>query len=166
MLERKFNRTLRQRRAGVLGYYAAVAFAGVFFGQALYHHTPAVAPLIPVLYIISVALGGVKSGGPVRPFSHFYRTWSGFLARTASPVDERDIRVRDHAHYSAFSFMRAAGFLCTLLLVAVFVLRRQWLVPLMAFLLYPAYALIMSLPQAIILWTEPDMDAEPATTNP
>lgn len=161
MLDQKFNRTLRKRRAIVIGYYLAVAFAGVFFGHALDHHTAAVAPLIPALYVVSVALGGVKSGGPIRPFSRFYRT-----SARPSPVDERDARVRDRAHYAAFSLMRAAGLLFTLLLVAVFVLDRQWLVPLMAFLLYPAYALVMSLPQAILLWTEPDMAPDPDHPDP
>jgi hypothetical protein len=169
MLSERFRKTRAARRRYVAGYYLCVILLGVFWGRALYGNSSLVAVLIPVLYVVSIAMGGVKAGGPIRPFSKFYDTSahtpdSSVTGRRRSfrSVDERDTLVRDHAHYAAYSTMRVLGLLCTLAVVAVFVVDRHWLLPLMAFLLYPAYALLMSLPQAILLWTEPD----PAPESP
>lgn len=165
MLQPQSNSTRPKRRAFIVAYYAVVVVLGVIWGLMLYRDSRYSGVLIPVLYLVSIALGGVKAGGPVRPFSRFYDTstrppQSLLSPRRSSPVDERDTLVRNHAHYAAYSVMRALGLLCTLVIVAVFVLDRHWLLPLMAFLLYPAYALLMSLPQAILLWTEPNLDPE------
>lgn len=169
MLSEQFQKRRAVRRRFVVGYYLCVIVLGVFWGHALYEDSRFVAIFIPVLYAISIAMGGVKAGGPVRPFSKFYDTSEQLPVsviagprRGAASVDQRDTMVRDHAHYAAYSATRALGLVCTLVIVAVFVLDRHWLLPVMAFLLYPAFALLMSLPQAILLWTEPD----PAPESP
>ena len=166
MLQSQSKRTRSKRRAYVVGYYACVTLLGMVWGVTLYRDSRLVAVLIPVLYMVSIAMGGVKAGGLVRPFSRFYDTTAStpeFLRTPSCPVDERDLRVRNQAHYTAYSVMRALGLICTLVIVAVVVLDPRRLVALVAFLLYPAYALLMSLPQAVLLWTEPDPEPEPSS---
>ena len=89
--------------------------------------------------------------------------------------DEREIHRRDHAYFIAH---RKMGFLVVL---AAFTVTLRGFGPLEGFLPAASRGLIMeglargvmftlimtfvTLPQAILLWTEPDMDPDPAATS-
>jgi len=84
--------------------------------------------------------------------------------------DEREMHRRDHAHYLAYRALtyvvlgaflagsfRGPNTLRTLNAAAVRVGMVQW----PQVLLMAVFLLYISLPQAILLWTEPDMDVNP-----
>ena len=114
-------------------------------------------------------LGGVHAGGLVRPFSPRYgRTWynaplTELLLTTKkvhdddlTPADERDIAVRDHAHYLALAAIRLLALLLAVAVWSATLLRAPWLTPVAALGCYALLILAMTLPQAILLWTEPE----------
>ena len=83
--------------------------------------------------------------------------------------DEREIHRRDHAHYLAYHFLGWALFgalfagnfrglisIAPLLPLAL----RALLLQLPYFLLLATFFLYATLPQAVLLWTEPDMEEE------
>lgn len=83
--------------------------------------------------------------------------------------DERALRRRDHAHYVAF---QSLGSLVMLALILKFIdsvplhptteslgLTRESVNRIIFAILQISWIEIMSLPQAILLWTEPDMEA-------
>jgi hypothetical protein len=100
-------------------------------------------------------------------------TWIAGDMRTRG--DEREMHRRDHAHFSAY---RALGcfllgyFLIGALFAGYFrgpnpitplapLARRGFLMQLPNVLLMATVLLYATLPQAILLWTEPDMDVTP-----
>jgi hypothetical protein len=83
--------------------------------------------------------------------------------------DERDIRLRDRAHYQAYRVLRSILGLAVILVIPILfasdtpdLIRRYGLlfIPLICLLVL----VVWSLPQSIILWSEPDM--EPETEDP
>ena len=84
--------------------------------------------------------------------------------------DERELSRRDRAHYQAYQVVGVA--VMVILVVAVFALRSamglkhaEWLTVTLALNVIYAVALVgamlvVTLPAAIILWNEPDMDME------
>jgi hypothetical protein len=94
-------------------------------------------------------------------------TWIAGDMRTRG--DEREMYRRDHAHYLAYYFVgyglmgalfagsfRAPNPITPLLPLAL----RAFLVQLPHVLLWATFFLYITLPQAILLWTEPDIEAE------
>jgi hypothetical protein len=125
--------------------------------------------------------GGVVAGGLIRPFSKHTRPvflqegpppqsridrwfWRRAPRMKDLQSDERDEIRRDRAHYLAYKVM--SGFVAILFLLLYFIKERPFLgsiaVPfdwaLGTALL--AVLLAQTLPQAILLWTEPDMEEE------
>lgn len=78
-------------------------------------------------------------------------TKKGYLAH----IDERDINLRNAAHYDAFRFMRSVVLVVGIVVLCAPVAIYPWLESPLAFLVTLA---VMYLPHALILWTEPDMD--------
>lgn len=77
-------------------------------------------------------------------------------------VDEREAHQRDHIHFIAYRFLHwfAQGWLALLVVAAlIWPGSMRWLAPLFLFLLV---AVIGSLPQTLILWTEPDIEVRPS----
>lgn len=80
--------------------------------------------------------------------------------------DERELRERDHAHYQAYQGLGLA--LAVLWLPALWLVSKpQWMTHLSLQLDQVVYGLIVvcfllyvTLPQSIMLWTEPDMEQE------
>lgn len=137
-------------------------------------------------------LGGYGPEGLVKPFTgtgfrhrpvpsnlvelELYAT--GNLQNSPSEYrnDERELRRRDHVHYQAYQA------LCVLLagiwLISVWTLHPPRFIPagLLPILLYlvvfPVILIALTLPQSIVLWTEPDLDPgsevepAPATMRP
>jgi hypothetical protein len=80
--------------------------------------------------------------------------------------DERALRRRDHAHYVAF---QSLGSLVALAFILKYfdinsmlptVLTTEWVNRIIFGILQVSWIEIMSLPQAILLWTEPDMETD------
>lgn len=169
--------TRRSRRALVIGYYGAfVAFALVllwFRGPAKYDR------LLPMASYFAALLGGLTFNGPVKIFSQWQRRFKdgsawGTDAHQPHPylsgrpiidgdrLDELDIQRRDQAHYLAYSALRwpaiAAALIGPLFLVDTTPAQVGRILLVVS---VPFAVLFFSLPQAIILWTEPDLDPDP-----
>jgi len=127
--------------------------------------------------------GGRSTRGLVQPFSPDLRPiwfkddpppssaidrwfWRRSPSRKDLQTDERDERRRDRAHYLAY---RVLAFL-TMLVWLLFAIVRKGpqgssfgiSFDFALFASVAAAMLAMTLPQAILLWTEPDMEAEAA----
>jgi len=82
--------------------------------------------------------------------------------------DEREMHRRDHAHYVAYRFV-AFGVTATILAGALLapnpvtaylpLMVQSICVQLPKILLWATFFTFITLPQAILMWTEPDMDA-------
>jgi hypothetical protein len=132
-------------------------------------------------------LGGYYSRGLVKPFNSkapretaMPPTLLALKLRVYQPVlaagdsayrnDERELHQRDHAHYLAF---QAAGIaLCVPMFVASLRIIKPALlgwIPISPDEMYYGLTLIgiilfLTLPQSILLWTEPDMEDAQATS--
>jgi len=169
--------TQRRRRSVVIGYYAVfVAFAVLLLwlrGPEKYDR------LLPLAFYAAAMLGGLSIDGPVRVFSQWQRNMKDGSAYGIDPVrlrrfapapprpsesayDERDVQARDRAHYLAYSALRWPA-IAAALIGGFFVF--DWpparVAKLLLFLSVPVAVVFFSLPQAILLWTEPDLDPDP-----
>lgn len=176
--------TQRSRRAVVVGYYLAfLAFSVLLLwvrGPAKYGR------LLPLTYFWATMLGGLTFSGPVRLFSEWQRhlkdgSFWGIDASAPHPwlpgrtvidrnridrLDEHDIAARDRAHYLAYAALRWPA-IAAALLGPLFLLDAppEKLGHLLFLLSVPVAALFFSLPQAILLWTEPDLEPETADSG-
>ncbi len=130
-------------------------------------------------------LGGYYRGGLVKPFQ--YRrpvnaamppTLLALKLRVYQPVleadedgfrnDERELNQRDRAHYMAYQAIGMAGVLEAFgASMRIGIPRLQAWMTMPADQMYYGFSLVtltlfLTLPQAILLWTEPDMEAEAA----
>ncbi len=176
--------TRRRRHTVVIGYYSFFAVLMIF--RILFRGGPdTYAHLLPLTFYASAILGGLTINGPVRPFSHWQRNIRDGSAYNSNPrkmqwitlfrgeplrterYDEHDIAMRDHAHYLAYAALRWITILFVLFGAVVII---DWPPPRVAqfllFLSVPFCIVFFSLPQAIILWTEPDLDPDPEEQPP
>jgi hypothetical protein len=121
-----------------------------------------------MLITVQSLLGGVRTGGLVRPFTPVRHNGTKFqtllltetpLAEEA-PLDERETRRRDQVHFRAYTLTRWLGLL---LLAGYCVLESQnavWLPRVRLFFFLLLTIALWTLPQLLILWTEPDMEEE------
>lgn len=176
--------TRRSRRVLVIGYYLFfIAFGTVllwFRGPAKYGH------LLPLTFYLATMLGGLTFSGPVRIFSEWQRRFKdgsawGIDTNLPHPwlsgrplidkqridrLDEHDIAVRDRAHYLAYSALRWPAIVAALFGgFFLFDASPEQIGHVLLIASVPAAALFFSLPQAIILWTEPDLDPDPNAAN-
>lgn len=80
--------------------------------------------------------------------------------RNVDEPDERDVAIRNGAHYQAF---RAAAVYCFALWVLIpllWSLKGPTVILWVLLLLMPLFTMLLTLPQAIILWTQPDVPEE------
>ena len=167
------------RRALVIFIYAGLAalMAALWFADRW--HASGYYMIFASLFVNWLFLGGYAAGGLIKPFSG---KGPRRVPQPPSPLalglrlynplpqdrdyrnDERELRQRDRAHYLAYQAL-------ALCLVAVWMLtslqrnvpRLIGFVPVSADQLLYALVLIavvasLTLPQAILLWTEPDME--------
>ncbi|MGC2617724.1 MAG: hypothetical protein WA414_01720 [Acidobacteriaceae bacterium] len=184
--------TRSARRRLVVALYASLALAliGGFFLDRL--HVSGYYIYFAALFINWKILGGYGQDGLVKPFTGKGRRnqpmpsnltelqlyaagnlTSGFPDEYRN--DERELQRRDRVHYQAYQWI--AGLLAILWLLANWEMHPPHFIPagLVALLLYlvvfPAILLAITLPQAILLWTEPDMgpdidpEREPGTQD-
>lgn len=172
----------RARRRLVVGYWTAVVLM-LALGAVTAHQRPGLfdpwwVPLLigGFLGTATVFLGGSARLGPLPDFDSDptpppawvpLQVANRILSRGAgngdfsiASLDERDFRLRDRAHYSAYRFLRQWLIWA---LISAYVLF-QYIYPHHEFLAIPVYALLIlvvfNLPQSLILWTEPDMEED------
>ncbi|HEY6446242.1 MAG TPA: hypothetical protein VIY53_07280 [Acidobacteriaceae bacterium] len=170
--------TLRRRRWMVIGYYAGAAALPVIGIAAMrwrFAGHIAVMAFFPLLTAFAGLLGGISPGGPVRYYGQpgGRTARDGFLTRRSltggkgplgeMPLDERDFAVRDRAHYRAMRIVRILVGPYALAVWFVVDLRLPGLPALAGLGAYVLFILAMTLPQAILFWTEPEPGLDPET---
>ncbi len=129
--------------------------------------------IIQILVLLPALLGGVRAGGAIKPFrglrSPVYafmdqRMISLFHRDTAAEqeveLDERETRLRDRVHFVAYTVVRwlAMGLI---VLYGIFGMTNPEWLGLTGPMFFVLLVLVLwSLPQSIILWNEPDVEAE------
>jgi hypothetical protein len=156
------------RRWLVMAMYLLLA---VLFATVVYRHDWLLFLFFPVVLVVNPLLfgeflfWGKKYGGLVKPF-HSDRE---------QPNDERELAARDRAHYRAYGWVLISFFLILLIGGDWFPERPRYnmspaqFLYLIQSLVWGAWTLAMTLPQAILLWTEPDIESEKeemAMSNP
>jgi len=161
-------RTQSQRRRLVLGYYALLA---IFFVPLFVLGKPILFTLIAQTLTLGGILGGIRAGGPVKPYgggsadhdasSLLTLNLEGKRRRGMSPwLDEREQAERDHAHYLAYKILRwVLGMTAVAYLVAV-QFSKAWLEPRASALLWMLLVVVLGLPQSVILWNEAPLETE------
>ncbi len=167
-------RTQRQRRLVVVGYYvlfAAMAGVGFWLGQKYWFI------LVQLAFVMAILLGGISYEAPVKayeklpvPLDQDGPQTLNLSGRKVSnlygwmPLDERERVERDQAHYTAYRILRwSVG-----LAAVVYVLSLNWTHPgarwdlgrELPVLVWMLVVYVLSLPQAVVLWTEPQGPAE------
>ena len=171
-------RTCRQRRTLVVLYYLLVL---AFVGLALWHWRGSTAGVLFMQTLtIGGVLGGIRVGGPVKLYEENniaepsgltalnlegrrpFATWFG---SAWSPLDERERERRNFAHYTAYRILRWT--LCPALILYGFTLdvNSAWLFTRSPALAWFVLIYILSLPQCVLLWTEPDQPGELAAIS-
>jgi hypothetical protein len=167
-------KTQRQRRLLVVLYYAVLigfAIDGLWMSKKTW------GPLAAQTLVFGGLLGGIRIGGPVKVYSqpHFpldmdstvhtlnlagRRPFDTSTPETWVPLDERERTQRDTAHYTAYRILRwvFGVFVLTYFLGTVW--APAWLADKTLFLLWLFLLYVLSLPQAVVLWTEPQEPAE------
>jgi len=169
------------RRALVVLIYAGLAalMAGLWMVDGW--HVTGVYLVFATILVNRLFLGGYGIGGLIKPFngkapkrSEAPPPFLMLALRVYQPApeeseyrsDERELRQRDRAHYQAYQVVTVA--LAVVWLLADWKLSASRLlawVPVSAdLMLYglvlAAIVVSVTLPQALLLWTEPDMESE------
>ncbi|WP_263358732.1 hypothetical protein [Acidicapsa ligni] len=168
-----------QRRWLVLWIYAAMIVAMAGMGWLDAWRTSGYYLVFLAAGVNHFLLGGYGRGGLVRPFTDKAPRSSGmpspliplglYLRLThVAPEgewrsDERELGLRDRAHYQAYQWI--SGAVGILWLLSAWTRWKSAELPILHVigetLLYPmvlaTVVLMLTLPQAILLWTEPDM---------
>lgn len=111
--------------------------------------------LVTSLFVNGVIFGGYGCWGLIRPFN----TNKPFGFGTPSHNDERDLRRRDRMHFYAYRIV------VSLVVLGYFLGRTSFGHPQVGnALIVGALILGLTLPQALLLWIEPDMDFEASAT--
>jgi hypothetical protein len=127
---------------------------------------------LQLLIFLPALLGGVRHGGLVKHFRgiHFVplqeRDDTQTLFGKADPqiadadLDERETRERDRIHFLAYTAARwmVLALLVVLLVVLLCTDSTVWITRLSAAFFYLVALTLWSLPQSLILWTDPDME--------
>lgn len=163
----------RNRRLLVVFYYVFMLLLAVV--PLVFGVTPVtILGYLPQAVMLGGALGGLMYGGVVKPYSAAAMLSrnpdslnpislgldSASARRRPQPLDERETVERDRAHFVAYRIL-----LCLLvaMMIAVWAVAGvsmqfvQRIVPVLVWLLV---ASAFSLPQCVILWSEPDPTLE------
>jgi hypothetical protein len=164
-------RTASQRRLLVVlynGILAALAIIGFCRGKGL------AGPLLAQTFVLGGLLGGIRAGGPVKPFTETRNPLAGGLLEEApitlglnaaspgwrpfswTPLDERERVQRDRAHYCAYRILLWI-LLATMLPYSLAMIRPSgWLTHESSLIVWLLLIVALSLPQSVLLWTEPN----------
>jgi hypothetical protein len=165
-------KTQGQRRVLVGLYYAVLvgfAVAGLWMDKKSW------GPLAAQTFVVGGMLGGIKRGGPVKVYEEpMFPLSTDDTMSTLNlagrrpfdttlefgPLDERERMERDFAHYTAYRLLRVSFCLFVLGYFVMTWLAPLWLADKTLFLLWLFLLYVLSLPQAVVLWTEPEGPAE------
>lgn len=162
-------RTQAQRRLLVVVYYSVLL---IFAAAGLWMSKNTWGPLAAQTFVFGGLLGGIRMGGPVKAYAYpsFERDMDAavqglnlegrkpFDPSTPGawvPLDERERTQRDVAHYMAYRILRWAFGAFVLGYFFVMGWAPAWLADKTLFLLWVFLLYVLSLPQAVVLWTEP-----------
>lgn len=161
----------KNRRMFVMVTYAILAacFAAILVVQSWHSRIHAAWGL---LFILIYIMGNhFLFGSLVKPFmAYSLRKEEEIISLRSAPrrrdldePDERELAVRNAAHYQAFRVAAIYGLAVWLVVMASPTLNGSAVALLI--LIIPLLAMLWTLPQAIILWTEPDVPEEIKTSN-
>ncbi len=181
LLGKRFDMAPRaRRRALVIAIYVAL---GIFIATLWYTtHLRGLGSYIifAAIFACRSFLGGYYRGGLVKPFQYYAPRNAqmpppllALKLHLYKPVlqadeggfrnDEREIHQRDHAHYLAYQAVSVV--ISMIVFIALLRMSRLNLIPVQIApdeLYYGlgliAIVLLVTLPQVILLWTEPDME--------
>lgn len=162
-------RTVWQRRLLVVLYYSFI-LTFTCFGFARSRRLPPA--FLSQMIFLGGLLGGIRPGGPVKAYAEprfplgpedgqpltlgLSRSLQRALgSREWTPLDEREREQRDRAHYQAYRLLRWILGIAAIAYWTGWVwypVRLEHEAPL---LLWTLMVLTFSLPQAVLLWTEP-----------
>lgn len=171
----------RTRRWIVAAYWAYALFLAVALAAHQVHHQGlsalSVYWMFFLLLILTPFLGGVRVGGLVKSFGKVRfvplqerpeiqpllsppKLVDGQLDERDFRLDERETVSRDHCHFLAYTWIRWGS----LALLALYCGLGLWQPATLALcgpiFLYLLTLTLWSLPQSLLLWSEPDMEAE------
>jgi hypothetical protein len=163
-------RTQGQRRLLVILYYAVLMGFGV---MGLWMGKKTWGPLVAQTLVFGGLLGGIRFGGPVKMYAqpHFpldmdstvhtlnlegRKPFDTSTPEAWVPLDERERTQRDVAHYTAYRILRWGFGMFVLAYFLVSGWAPVWLADRTLFLLWVLLLYVLSLPQAVVLWTEPE----------
>ncbi len=131
------------------------------------------------IFACRLFLGGYAAGGLVKPFnSKGQKDWEAppsllsLKLRVYQPIsglgagyrnDERELHQRDRAHYWAYQIL-GVSILAPWIILAfpkLGFLSQALAIQIGRGMLLASLALFLTLPQVILLWTEPDMEPDP-----
>jgi hypothetical protein len=95
-----------------------------------------------------------EGAGSDRPTSLF-----GYARRPTDAPDERDMAVRNWAYFQSFRMVAVYAVLLWLVYLVLNISMVQISLNIAALLLFPLIAMATTLPQAVLLWSEPDLPA-------
>jgi hypothetical protein len=181
MFGRRIDMTSQaRRRRFILLFYTGFAVLEVLARLWSPGGSEGTTVMLVFTFLLGPLLGGYLSHSPnvrpedrglVKPFAGneiLQRSKRGGWPKVRDPKefrnDERDLARRDRAHYRAYGVLIA---IITLALIlsdepvyhAISMATQQKIV---FVLLQAGYLLAFTLPQAIIIWTEPDLEPDPA----
>jgi hypothetical protein len=175
-----FSRQRTRRRVLCVYWAWVVAFSVLFLRHQSREGLDGMNALIVTLSIVNLSalLGGVRSGGAVKPFrgirwvplydrddiQRLFRQpplASGNLDPADGELDERERRLRDGVHTVAYTLCRWLA----LVLFAVYALlsatHSAWTARTGPFFFFLLTLILWSLPHTLILWNEPDLENAP-----
>ena len=157
---------------GLFGVYQwALAYrASHFGGQDLLF------PLYLVVFLPAI-LGGVRAGGIVKPFNGVHwvplpdrdQTQTlfgpptpllGSMAAGDLELDERERQDRNRVHFVAYTMARWLALGLLVVQLGASFAGTAWLMRIGNAAFFLLALVLWSLPQSLILWTEPDMEAQ------
>jgi hypothetical protein len=168
------------RRRLVISIYAVLAVTMVGLGWLDLWRGSGYYLVALALVMNHFLLGGYGRSGLVRPFDGkaprentlpppliplgLYMRLTSSLPEGDWQSDERETKLRDRAHYQAYQWV--SGALGALWLLSAWATAKSTSFPILhsvaEWLLYPvvliSVILMLTLPQAMLLWTEPDME--------
>jgi hypothetical protein len=154
----------RRRRGLVVAYYLVIAsvMALAFWRERFLGYG-----FVTQTLMLGGFFGGIRAEGVIKPYSEqtpdpAYSgiqelNLSGIRSRSMPKLlDEREIHERNQAHYTAYRLLR--WLICGITVICILgtAFRPDFLLKDYLTLLWGITILVLSLPQSVILWTEPD----------
>jgi hypothetical protein len=130
---------------------------------------------LQILVFLPALLGGVRAGGFVKPFDGVRwvplndrdatqtlfgppRPLIGSMTASDVQLDEREERDRDRVHFFAYTAARWLALVLVILQCCAGLFSAAWLLECGSAAFFLLALVLWSLPQTLILWTEPDVE--------